>query len=173
MKTLLFALIIFILLALPVMAQDPTAEPTLQPTAEPTIDVTAEPEPVVPPPFPTEIPEVLPETAAKGLDLLALAVGALAGLIGKYLTNAIKDAPFLSDGDKSKISGPAAALLAGVVSILMGYLLSMGGVAANFLDSSGVWQVLVTAWPWAVKWYHDSSKPVVITPPADFPVHTA
>lgn len=161
MKTLIILLTVLFLLTFGVVvvfAQDPTAEP------EATAEATAEP--IVPPPFPTEIPEVLPETAAKGVDVLAVMIGALAGLVGKHLTNAIKGASFFSDGDKSKIGGPAAILLAAIVSVLTGYALSYAGVAANFLDTSGVWQVLVTAWPWAVKWYHDSKQ-------VDFPVHTA
>lgn len=165
MKTLFFTLLIISLFVFPAIAyaQDPTAEPTAEATAEPLA------EPVVDPPlFPVEIPEVLPETAAKGVDVLALALGALAGLVSKYLTNGIKSLPFLTDEDRSKVTGPAAILLAGVVSIVTGYVLSYAGVAANFLDSSGVWQVILTAWPWAFKFYHDSVKPVTI----DFPVHT-
>lgn len=153
MKTLIVLLTVLLLFVLPAiaLAQEPTAEATPNVATDP----------VVPPPFPTEIPEVLPETAAKGVDILALALGALAGLVSKYLTNALKAAPFLSEGDRSKIGGPAAILLAAVVSVATGYVLSYAGVAANFLDTSGVWQVLVTAWPWAVKFYHDSRKPVV------------
>lgn len=158
MKILIVLLTVFLLFTVPyvALAQEPTAEPTIQPTAEPTAEA------IVPPPFPTEIPEVLPETADKGVDVLAVMLGALAGLIGKYLTNAVKSLPFLTDEDKSKISGPAAIALAAVVSVVTGYVLSYAGVAANFLDTSGVWQVLVTAWPWAVKWYHDSRKPVLV-----------
>lgn len=157
MKLLLLALLV-LFLALPVLAyaQEPTAEPTVEATAEP----------IVPPPFPTEIPAVLPETAAKGVDVLALALGALAGLVSKYLTNGIKNLPFLTNEDKEKIGGPAAIALAAVVSVVTAYVLSYAGVAANFLDSSGVWQVLVTAWPWAYKFYMDSQKS------KDFPVHT-
>ena len=129
-----------------VMAQEPTAEPTTSPTMQP----------IEPPPFPVEVPETLPETAAQGVDVLALAFGALAGLIGKYLTNGIKALPFLSEGEKSKLDGSASIFLAAVVSIATGYALSYAGVAANWLDSSGVWQVLVTAWPWAYKFYMDS-----------------
>lgn len=140
----LFAMLLFTACNFTSFAQEP----------EPTVEVTAEP--IVPPPFPTDIPEVLPETAAKGVDILALGLGALAGLITKYLTNALKAAPFLNEGDKSKLSGGGAVFLAAIVSVVTGYVLSYAGVAANFLDTSGVWQVLVTAWPWAVKFYHDS-----------------
>lgn len=166
MKTL-FLIVLLLLIICPgtvAYAQDPTAEPAIEPTAQPTAEPTGEAT-VVPPPFPVEIPENLPDTAAEGVDILALALGALAGLLSKYLTNAIKDAPFLSDENKSKISGPAAIFLAAVVSVVTGYILSMAGVAANFLDSSGVWQVLLTAWPWAYKFYNDAQKPVVAVEP--------
>lgn len=161
MKALSFVLLVALLLALPSIgyAQDPTVEATFQPTVEATVQPTAEP--VIPPPFPIEIPQTLPNTAAKGLDLAALAIGALAGLLSKYLTNGIKAIPFLTDKDKSKISGPAAILLAGVVSIVTGYLLSLGAVAVNFLDTSGVWQVLAWAWPIAYKFYMDEKKAVI------------
>lgn len=167
MKTLTIGLLIILLLSLPLpaLAQDPTAEPTIEATAVP--DVTILPDPVVPPPFPVEIPDELPDTALKGVDILAVMLGALAGLIAKYLTNAIKALPFLTEGDKDKITGPAATALAAVVSVAVGYILAYAGVAANFLDTSGVWQVLVTAWPWAVKWYHDSRKPVVVAPDSE------
>ena len=152
--TIVLSLILFIALGSFAYAQDPTAEPDAQPTAEATA------EPVVPPPFPTEILEVLPETAAKGVDILALVLGALAGLLSKYLTNGIKSLP-LTEGDRLKISGPAAILLAAIVSVITGYILSVAGVAANFLDASGIWTVLLTAWPWAYKFYHDSQKSIV------------
>lgn len=154
MKTLFFVVLILLLLCPGVVsAQDPTAEPATGPVAEATI---------VPPPFPVDIPEVLPNTAAEGVDFLALGLGALAGLIGKYLTNAIKDAPFLNNEDKSKIGRPSAILLAAIISVATGYILSIAGVAANFLDTSGVWQVLITVWPWAYKFYLDSRKSAVV-----------
>lgn len=126
-------------------------------------------EPIADPPlFPIEVPETLPPSAEEGLKGIALIVATLAGLLGTALTDAIKKIPFLNDEEKSKISGPAANLLAAVVSIITGYLMGYLGTAAGFLDSSGVWQVILFSWPAAKAWFeveqHRKSYAVVDLP---------
>ncbi len=95
----------------------------------------------------------LPDTAAEGLEWLAVAIVALSGLIATKLTEALARMPFLSDADKDKIRRPLLNLVAGVISIGSAYLMMYGGDLAGFLDSSGLWNVVVWAWPAAVAWF--------------------
>ena len=138
MKTLIVALLIVMLLPQLASAQEPTAEPT-PPTVEPG--------------FPLEIPETLPPTAEKGLEGIAILLASLAGLLGTALTDAIKRIPFLSAGDKSKLGGPAANLLAAIMAIASGYLMGWLGMAAGVLDTSGAWQLILFSWPAAKTWF--------------------
>jgi hypothetical protein len=94
-----------------------------------------------------------PATAAEGLQWLAAGLAALAGLLAYAVTDAIKRIPWLNDEEKSKISGPMANLVAAVVSIASGYLVGSFGQVAGFLDESGLWQVVVFAWPAAKAWF--------------------
>lgn len=94
-----------------------------------------------------------PATAAEALDWLALGLAAAAGLLGSRLTDAIKRIPWLTDGDKSKISGPLAELVAALLSVGSGFLLAYLGQVAGFLDQSGLWQVIIFAWPAAKGWF--------------------
>lgn len=149
MKILLIALLIslFVFPAI-AYAQDPTVEPTAEVTPIPDTEPIADP-----PLFPIEVPEELPPSAEEGLKGIALVLATLSGLIITALTDAIKKLPFLNEEDQSKISGPAANLLAAVVSIIVGYLMGYLGTAAGFLDSSGVWQVILFSWPAAKAWF--------------------
>lgn len=165
MKILILVLLIS-LFVFPAVAyaQDPTVEPEATPSVatDPITD---------PPLFPIEVPETLPPSAEEGLKGIAVLVAGLAGLLSTALTDAIKKLPFLNTEDQSKISGPAANLLAAVVSIVTGYLMGYLGTAAGFLDSSGVWQVILFSWPAAKAWFEveQHRKGAVLV---DLPVHT-
>lgn len=132
------------------MTNAQTVEPTVQTlphTVEPTAQATVEPEP--PPGFPDQ----LPDTASKGVDLIAAFLATLSGLLAVAVTDAIKRLPFLTDDDKSKITGPLANLLAAVVAVASGYIIGALGTVAGFLDASGVWQVILFSWPTAKAWF--------------------
>lgn len=175
MKIRLILTTVFLLMLMPLvaLAQDPTAEPTVfaeatpdvatDPEPVPTIEVTSEPQ--EPPLFPGEIPETLPETAAEGLEGIAVLLAGLAGLAATAITDALKKLPYLSGVDKTKLEGPIVNLLAAVVSIVTGYLMGYLGVAAGFLDTSGVWQVILFSWPAAKAWFeveqHRKTVPVL------------
>lgn len=130
----------------------PAFAQTIEPTAEPTVEVT----PTVTP-EPTPSPG-LPSTAVEGLNMLAVALAALAGLAGNRLTEAIKRLPFLTDEEKSKLSGLTADLVAFVLSTGVAYLITYLTPAAQMLDQSGLWQVLVWSWPAAKVWFETQQR---------------
>jgi hypothetical protein len=106
-----------------------------------------------------------PATAAEGVQWLAVGLAAAAGLLASALTDALKRIPWLTDGDKSKISGPLADLVAALVSVGSAYLLGYLGQVAGFLDQSGLWQVVIFAWPAAKGWFEITTrrKEVILT----------
>jgi hypothetical protein len=127
---------------------EPTAQPTVAATVQPTVEPTTQPD--VPPPG---LPDNPPATAGEGLSALAIAIATLAGLAGARLTTLIKNLPFLQEGEKSKLSGLVADLVAFVLSTGIAYLVTYLTPVAATLDNSGLWQVLVWSWPAAKAWY--------------------
>lgn len=97
--------------------------------------------------------ESLPNTANEGLNVLAVALAALSGLIGMRLTAAAKNLPYLRTEEKSKLSGLMADLVAFLLSTGIAYLITWLTPLAGTLDSSGLWQVLLWSWPAAKAWY--------------------
>lgn len=99
----------------------------------------------------------LPDTAAGGVDTLALFLAGLAGLLASAITDAIKRLPFLRDEEKTAISGPTADLVAVLVSVGSAYIVAYLSQLAGFLDESGLWQVILFSWPAAKGWFEVSS----------------
>lgn len=95
----------------------------------------------------------LPPTATEGVQMVAAILAGLAGLLSTVVIDWIKSWPYLKDGDKSKLSGPAANLVSAVVSVGSGYLVGWLGQYAGALDQSGIWQVILFTWPAAKGWF--------------------
>jgi hypothetical protein len=68
----------------------------------------------------------------------------VAALLGAALVDAIKRLPFLTEGDKSKLTGPVAQLVSVVVSIISGYLVALVGQGFGLIDDAGLKALLVT-----------------------------
>lgn len=119
MKTNILLAIIFLLtLALPALAQDPTAEATIEATAVPDVTILPNPIVVVPAPGPTEPAE----SAVNGVVLL---IGAFAVLVTNFLVTAIKTIPYLSNEDKDKLAVAVTQVVAIAVGVATGYLTSL------------------------------------------------
>lgn len=125
---LLIALVIVLMVAGPVFAQDI-------------------------PPFPTN----LPGTAAEGVDVVAVFLAALTGLLATTVTDAFKNLPVFNRGEKQKIADAYASLVSIVASVLAGYGVGYLAVLAGILDESGLWQLLLYTWPAAKGWFETSS----------------
>jgi len=141
MKWLYILLIVLVLalLAVPVLAQEPTAEPG---------------PPVYTPP--TE----LPDTAAGGLEMVQAFILFAGGLASYYVVKYVKNLPGLSSENTEKISGLAAEALAAVTACVVGLALAYGAMLAGFLDNNGFWSVIQWVWvTWPVAFtIHKGSK---------------
>jgi len=100
----------------------------------------------------------LPATAEEGIAILAIAIAVFAGLAGNALTDAIKDLPWLKTDEKQLISGHGANLVAALISIGGAYLLTYLGPWAEYLDQTGIWLIIITAWPIAKAWFEAKKK---------------
>jgi len=98
-------------------------------------------------------PQGLPPTATETVSLIEISLAALAGLLGWAITDAIRKWSWLPEQDRSAISGPAANLVAAVVSVASGFIVAWLAQWAGFLDQSGLWAVVVWAWPLAKVWF--------------------
>jgi hypothetical protein len=92
----------------------------------------------------------LPETATQGLALAATMLAAFGGLLASMATDWLKSRKWkwLTADDQTKIQGWIAAFVTGVFSIAAGLLLNYGAKFAADLDTTGVWQVILTVGPW-------------------------
>lgn len=130
MKLRIFAFLLFLIPALvlvPVaLAQDPTPAPTEEPQF---------------PTEPPEIPDTLPENPQDVIPLLEVLIMFGAGLLAKYLTDVSKALPFVGGSEKfrKQIIQAVAVLASLAVTVVTTY----AGVAAEFLQSSGLWAVLL------------------------------
>jgi len=95
----------------------------------------------------------LPDSAGAGVQQIAIWLAALAGLAATAIVDTIKGLPWLTDGERSKIAGPAGNLVAAIIAVLSGYVMGYLGVAAGLMDKSGLWQVLLFTWPLAKSWF--------------------
>lgn len=98
-------------------------------------------------------PFELPPTAGEGVQWLAtVGVMLFAGLLGSTLTDALKRIPWLKEDDRSKLSGPLAGLVAGVLSVGFGFVSPHLVGLAQYLDRTGLWGIVLAAWPvaWGV-----------------------
>lgn len=94
-----------------------------------------------------------PGTAGEGLNALAVFLAALSGLAATSIVDALKNIPWLNAQNKSRLAGPLADLTAAAVSIATGYVVLLLTPVAGFLDTSGFWQVIIFAWPFAKSWF--------------------
>jgi hypothetical protein len=96
-----------------------------------------------------------PDTAQHGLDWLVILLAALPGLIGTMLLDELKKLPFLADhpGESQIIRDGVVKILAAVLPIGSAYLVIYATPIATYLDSSGLWTFILTAWPWAQGWF--------------------
>jgi len=93
-----------------------------------------------------------PGTAVEFLNRLMLALGpaGLAGLLGSQLTDRVKALfPFLSGEQQNELGRALTQLIAVVLSIGSAYVIAYLTPVAEFLDRSGLWQVILFAYPFA------------------------
>ena len=102
---------------------------------------------------PIQPPAELPKTAHEALALFPLGLAMLAGIIANRLTDYLKTIPQIGDENAEKIGGATADFLAAIMSVVSGYVVGHLAVAADFLDTSGIWQVIVWAYPFALAWF--------------------
>lgn len=102
---------------------------------------------------PAVLAQELPPTAVEAVGWIQAGLAALAGLLAWAMTDFIKKMAWLPDSDRSKIAGPAANLVAAIVAVASGWLVGWLGQWAGLLDESGLWSVIVFAWPAAKAWY--------------------
>lgn len=134
--SILFVIIGLLLLAAPmVLAQDPAQSPIPTPTS-------GEQPPAL------QLPDKLPATAQEGLGQAVLLLSALGGVVASQVTDWIKKIPWLKSGEQEKIAGWLAFIITGAISILSGVALDRGMEYAVKLDTSGIWQVVLTFGPW-------------------------
>lgn len=165
MKTNILLAVIFLLtLALPALAQDPTAEPTVE---VPTVTIMPD-EVIVPAPAPTEPAE----SAVNGVVLL---IGAFAVLVTNFLVTAIKTIPYLSSEDKDKLAIAITQIVAIAVGVATGYLTSLIAQSLGLIaDDSIRNMVIAILTPVLAELRYRVEKltvrPVVVAP--DSEVHT-
>jgi len=99
-------------------------------------------------------PVQLPATAGEGVLALVAGLSVLAGLVGNRLTERVKQAfPFLSGEEQTALSRVFIELTAFIFSTGGGWLATHLTPAAAFLDKSGIWAVIVFAYPIAWGFY--------------------
>lgn len=102
----------------------------------------------------TTPPVQLPATAGEGVLALVAGLSVLAGLVGNRLTERVKQAfPFLSGEEQTALSRVFIELTAFIFSTGGGWLATHLTPAAAFLDKSGIWAVIVFAYPIAWGFY--------------------
>lgn len=102
----------------------------------------------------TPPPYQLPATAGEGVLALVAGLSVLAGLVGNRLTERVKQAfPFLSGDEQTALSRVLIELAAFIFSTGGGWLATHLTPAAAFLDKSGIWAVIVFAYPIAWGFY--------------------
>lgn len=99
----------------------------------------------------------VPPTAGEAVELIEAGLVALAGLLGWAITDAIRKWAWLPEQDRSKIGGAAANLVAAVVSVASGFIVGWLGQWTGLLDTSGIWSVVVFAWPASKGWFEVTS----------------
>jgi len=90
----------------------------------------------------------LPPTAGEAVKEVALVLGIVAGLLGAMATEAVKRLPWFTEGEKTKIGGWAAQLVAGVAAILSSYLVTWLAAYADDIDDLGLWRWFVIGVSW-------------------------
>ena len=115
-------------------AQDPIAEPTIEA------------------PQPPELPTELPDTAEGVIPYLREWLLFVSALIATHVMNAFKKIPGL--GQQEWLGKLVTELVSGVTASVVAFVLGLGAVGLGFLDESGLWQVILFAWPAAVGIYH-------------------
>lgn len=96
-------------------------------------------------------PPQLPPTARDALGWLStLLLSTLPGLLANRITERVKTVfNFLKEKDQQLLAKTLTDLTAAIISIGCGWLLAHLASVAGWLDVSGVWRVIVFAWPWA------------------------
>lgn len=99
-----------------------------------------------------------PETATELVAMVLAAVGAIlaGGTLGNLFTDRLKaiKLPFLSSPERARLGGLMAEIAALVVSAGLAWV----GVTyltplASYLDESGIWAIVLAAWPVARYWF--------------------
>lgn len=121
--------VLFLALALPVLAQEPPVSPL--------------PTPAVDGPPTYNPPSELPKTATEGLA----EIGKIFAFVGAWLTyqlmKAINTAPGVDGQTKARWQGLSAAAVTAAISLLTDLALTYLGMLAGWLDKTGFWTVFL------------------------------
>lgn len=104
---------------------------------------------IVEPPVP---PDQLPDKATDLLPDIEKWLLFVAGLLATHVMSWVKEIPWF--GKQKRLVKLVTELLSGLTASVLAFLLGTAAVALGFLDESGLWQVIVFAWPAAVGIYH-------------------
>jgi hypothetical protein len=69
------------------------------------------------------------------MDVISVLLMAIAGLIANRILEWLKNVPWLSDDEKSKIHGPLADFLAWLSSFIVGWIMAYGATLFGLSDS--------------------------------------
>lgn len=99
----------------------------------------------------------IPQTAVEALAMLVLLVGTWVGSgeLGSLITDLVKRLPGVAEGDASRLAGTGAQFAAAVITTAVGLAALYLGPAAQFLDTSSLWTLLVAALP-ALKFAYEA-----------------
>jgi hypothetical protein len=102
-----------------------------------------------------EPPEQLPPTAGEAVIWVQGLLVLLAGLAGNRITEWISqfDLGWLSKDDHAKARQIILDIVALLFSVGAGYALPYLTNAAEYLDTTGIWLIIVAAWPVCRLWF--------------------
>lgn len=107
---------------------------------------------VVEPPAPPDLPDEPPDQATGLLSDVQKWLLFVAGLIATHVMAGVKKLPWF--GKQDWFLKLVTELVSGVSASVVAFLLGNAAIALGFLDESGLWQVVIYAWPAAVGIYH-------------------
>lgn len=111
-----------------------------------------EPVPTVESPQPPDFPDELPQTAEELQGYIRNWILFVAGLLATHIMNGVKQIKWL--GKQQWFLKLVTELVSGITASVVAFIMGNVIMALGFLDQSGLWQVILFAWPAAVGIYH-------------------
>lgn len=102
---------------------------------------------------PPVLPEQLPEDPAVVLEWLVTTLAVLTGLVATRVVDAIKQLTWIPEESRNRLAGAAADFVSVILSEIVALVLAGAAYLLGFLDESGLWTVLVWAYPSAKLWF--------------------